>query len=204
MIRPRSLLFERRGREKAIFLGLLILLLSPDAALAHDSGLGGSVWEGFTHPVTGVDHLTAMIVVGVVSYVLGGRAVWTLPATFVLALVVGGAFGFDEYALRGVEYWIVGSLIVLGLVVALRVAVPAWLVYVGVAVFGFAHGNAHGLELPLATSALGYASGFAAASAVCHITGIAIGKVSGRAGITNGIGVIATSIGVFLLGAQLA
>ena len=136
--------------------------------------------QGFLHPITGVDHLIAMVAVGLLSGVLGGRAVVTVPALFVTFLLIGGAFGFYAIELVGVELWILGSLLLLGLVLAATVRPSRSLVFVAIALFGFAHGNAHGLELPLASSALGYAAGFAIASAMCHASGILVALGASR------------------------
>ena len=161
---------------------LALLLLNGESAYAHDGGLGltASFEQGFLHPITGVDHLIAMIAVGLLSGVLGGRAVVTVPALFVTFLLVGGVFGFFAFELVGVEMWILGSLILLGVVLT-RTAKPSRpLMLVAIALFGFAHGNAHGLELPLASSALGYATGFAIASCVCHASGILVALGASR------------------------
>ncbi|HEX8159011.1 MAG TPA: HupE/UreJ family protein [Solirubrobacteraceae bacterium] len=159
-----------------------LLLLHAQSASAHDGSLDltASFEQGFLHPITGVDHLIAMVAVGLLSGVLGGRAVVTVPALFVTFLLIGGAFGFYAIELVGVELWILGSLLLLGLVLAATVRPSRSLVFVAIALFGFAHGNAHGLELPLASSALGYAAGFAIASAMCHASGILVALGASR------------------------
>jgi urease accessory protein len=151
-----------------------LALLCAAPAYAHDQklDLSASFHQGFLHPITGPDHLIAMIAVGLLSGVLGGRAVLTVPALFVTYLLIGGVFGFAGVELVGVELWILGSLVLLGVVLARAAAPRRTLTVAAVAFFGFAHGNAHGLELPLASSATGYAAGFVLASAVCHATGV--------------------------------
>lgn len=159
-----------------------LAFLSGEPAYAHDAGLdlSASFERGFLHPVTGADHLIAMVAVGLLSGVLGGRAVVTVPALFVTFLIVGGVFGFFAFELVGVESWILGSLLLLGVVLA-RTAKPSRpLMFVAVALFGFAHGNAHGLELPLAASATGYAAGFAVASCACHASGVLVALGASR------------------------
>jgi hypothetical protein len=98
----------------------LLLLGSAQPASAHDASLDltASFQQGFLHPVTGVDHLVAMVAVGLLSGILGGRAVVTVPALFVALLLVGGVFGFYAIELVGVESWILGSLLLLGIVLA--------------------------------------------------------------------------------------
>ena len=154
----------------------VLLLLHAESAYAHDGGLGvrASFEQGFLHPITGVDHLIAMVAVGLLSGVLGGRAVVTVPALFVTFLLIGGVFGFYAYELVGVEFWILGSLLLLGIVLTGTATPIRPLILVAIGLFGFAHGNAHGLELPLASSALGYATGFAIASSVCHASGVLV------------------------------
>jgi urease accessory protein len=164
----------RATRWRALAGACLLVLVPAQSAYAHEARLDltASFEQGFLHPITGVDHLIAMIAVGLLSGVLGGRAVVTVPALFVAFLLIGGVFGFYAFELVGVELWILGSLLLLGLVLV-RTATPSRaLMVAAVAVFGFAHGNAHGLELPLASSAAGYAAGFAIASCVCHASGI--------------------------------
>jgi urease accessory protein len=153
-----------------------LLLLHGESAYAHDASLdlSASFGQGFRHPITGPDHLIAMVAVGLLSGVLGGRAVVTVPALFVTFLLVGGVFGFYAIELVGVEFWILGSLLLLGLVIAGTAKPSRPLMLLAIGLFGFAHGNAHGLELPLASSAIGYAAGFAIASCVCHASGILV------------------------------
>jgi len=165
-------------------LGLLagacaLLLLHGDPAYAHDRGLDltASFEQGFLHPITGFDHLIAMVAVGLLSGVLGGRAVITVPALFVTFLLIGGVFGFFAFELIGVEFWILGSLLLLGFVLTSAATPIRPVVFVAI---GLAHGNAHGLELPLASSALGYAAGFAIASAVCHASGVLVALGASR------------------------
>jgi urease accessory protein len=159
-----------------------LVYLNGEPAFAHDDGLdlSASFEQGFLHPVTGADHLIAMIAVGLLSGVLGGRAVVTVPALFVSFLLIGGVFGFFAFELVGVELWILGSLLLLGVVLARTARPSRHVMFVAIALFGFAHGNAHGLELPLAASATGYAAGFAIASCVCHASGILVALGASR------------------------
>lgn len=164
-----------------ILMGAFVLLQAAPAH-AHEGRLDleASFQQGFLHPITGFDHLVAMVAVGLLSGVLGGRSLVTVPALFVAFLLVGGVFGFYAFELIGVELWIVGSLILLGVVLAGITNPSQPLMYAAIALFGFAHGNAHGLELPLASSALGYAAGFAIASVICHVSGIVLALAASR------------------------
>ena len=146
-----------------------------------------SFWRGFTHPVLGVDHLTAMVAVGVVSARLGGWALLGIPSVFVVAMAVGGAFGLSGWVLPNAEVWIAASLVVLGAVVFVdptrRAALPVFAVVISVAfvaVFGGAHGNAHGLEIPTTAQPLSFAVGFLLGTALLHLVGLAMGKLPGR------------------------
>jgi urease accessory protein len=172
----------RSARRGLLAGGLGLALLSAQPAYAHDGSLGvtASFEQGFLHPITGFDHLLAMLAVGLLSGVLGGRAVLTVPALFVTFLLVGGVCGFFTYELVGVELWILGSLLLLGVVLARGAKPGRSVTLVAIALFGFAHGNAHGLELPLASSALGYAAGFAIASCACHASGILLAYGASR------------------------
>jgi urease accessory protein len=151
------------------------------AALAHPgdhSHLGFAA--GFAHPFTGLDHLLAMIAVGLWASQLGGRAVWLLPLTFPVVMAAGAALGFGGVALPGVEIGITASVLVLGAAVALafRPTLAVSLPLIGL--FALLHGYAHGVELPAATSALGYCAGFVAATLILHLAGLAAGFAAGR------------------------
>ena len=164
------------------------LALLPTAALARP-GIGhphGFV-HGFAHPLGGLDHVLAMVAVGLFAWQLGGRALWLVPATFVLVMALGGALGIAGVAVPGVEIGIVASVIVLGAIVALRVKTPLAIATGLVALFAIFHGHAHGTEMPLDASGAVYAAGFLLATALLHAAGIALGFAIGfalRAGST--------------------
>ena len=152
------------------------------AAFAHPgdhSHLGFAA--GFAHPFTGLDHLLAMIAVGLWASQLGGRAVLLLPLTFPAVMAAGAALGFGGVALPWIEIGITASVLVLGAAVALsyRPALAVSLPLIGL--FALLHGYAHGVELPAATSAFGYCAGFVAATLILHLAGLAIGFAAGRA-----------------------
>lgn len=135
---------------------------------------------GFAHPLTGIDHLLAMVAVGLWASQLGGRALWLLPLTFPVVMAAGAALGFGGVALPWVEIGITASVLVLGAAVALtwRPTLAASLPLVGL--FALLHGYAHGVELPAQTSALGYCAGFVAATLVLHLAGLAVGLAANR------------------------
>ena len=162
------------------------LALVPTAALAH-SGLGhvhgfhGFV-QGFAHPIGGIDHVLAMVTVGVFAWQLGGRALWLLPATFVLVMAAGGAIGIAGVELPSVEFGIAASVIVLGAIVALKFKAPLAVAIGVVGAFAVFHGHAHGTEMPPDALGAAYAAGFLLATALLHAGGIALGFGIGRIG----------------------
>lgn len=180
------------------------LALVPTAASAH-SGLGhvhGFV-QGFAHPLGGIDHVLAMVTVGVLAWQLGGRALRPLPATFVLVMAAGGALGMAGVELPSVEFGIAASLVVLGAIVALEVKAPLALAMGVVGTFAVFHGHAHGIEMPPDALGAAYAAGFLLATALLHAGGIAlgigrIGESFGRYAFRFG-GALVTLAGVAIL-----
>lgn len=155
---------------------LIPALLLPSAAFAHAGHIDGNAFlSGLNHPISGADHVLAMLAVGLWAAGLGGRALWALPASFVSAMVVGGALGAFGVALPMVEPMILASIIVLGAAVGLALRLPLPAMLAAVALFGAAHGFAHGAEGPSTGLAI-YAFGFGAATMALHLAGIAIGR----------------------------
>lgn len=154
-----------------------ILALLPAAAMAH-TGTGAHIdaMHSFLHPLTGPDHVLAMVAVGVFAAQLGGRSLWAVPAAFVLAMVAGGALGYFGTPLPMVEQGIAFSVIVMGLAVALGVKLPVGPAMALVAVFAVFHGHAHGAEGSGAGSFLGYAAGFLVATTLLHAAGVVLGR----------------------------
>jgi urease accessory protein len=182
------------------------IVLIPTAAFAH-SGIGHThgFIAGFTHPLGGLDHLLAMVTVGIFAWQLGGRALWLVPASFVLAMAAGGTLGSNGFGLPLVEVAIAASVVVLGAVVAMRVQTPVALAIALVGAFAVFHGHAHGSEMPLDASGLTYAAGFLLATALLHALGVAVGFVMGRISDAHGrlayqvAGGLVVMVGVALL-----
>ncbi|NPD16741.1 HupE/UreJ family protein [Xinfangfangia sp. D13-10-4-6] len=175
----------------------------PGAAFAHPghtetSGLA----SGFLHPVTGPDHLLAMLAVGLIAALCGGRMLWALPVTFVGAMLAGAGPGLAGLALPGVEIWILGSVIVLGLLAAIpSTALPHSLLLAGTALFGLFHGYAHGAEAPTTGSLTGYLIGFTLATAALHGIGIMLGqRVSAKIARSAGAAIALAGAGLALIG----
>jgi len=157
-----------------------ILVLLPGAALAHPGHDAGGFAHGVMHPLGGLDHVLAMVAVGLYAALLGGRALWLVPATFVGVMAIGGALGAAGYPLPYTEIGIALSVIVLGLAVALRASLPTLAAMALVGLFAIFHGHAHGAEMPADAAAVSYATGFMLATALLHGAGIAIGLAAGR------------------------
>ncbi len=150
-----------------------LALVAPAVAFAHPGHDTGLV-AGLAHPLTGFDHLLAMLAIGMVAAQMKGRAVWAMPATFVAALALGGVAGVAGLAFGPVETIVALSVVALGVMVALRIK-PMMLVGVAMAAgFGLFHGFAHGMEAGMAPSM--FMLGMVAASAALHAAGIYLVK----------------------------
>jgi urease accessory protein len=187
-------------------LGAAFLLISVAPALAHEGeGLTGGFLSGLTHPIYGLDHVVAMVAVGLWGAVLGAPALWVLPLVFPLVMALGGAAGILGIPLPAVELGIAASGLVLGLMVAFWVKAPIWVAAVIVGVFAIFHGHAHGTELPDAANPIAYAVGFVIATGALHVAGIAFGALNGIKGgswAVRGAGAVIALAGVaFLTGA---
>jgi urease accessory protein len=161
-------------------LGLILLAagaaFAPETAFAHiGAGHGSGFAHGFLHPIGGLDHVLAMLAVGMFAANLSGRALWAVPLTFVAVMALGGALGVRQVELAYVEVGIALSVVVLGLAVASRAHWPVAAAMALVAVFAVFHGHAHGAEMPMNASGAGYAAGFMLATAILHLAGIALG-----------------------------
>jgi urease accessory protein len=156
--------------------------LAPAVALAHPGHTdGGSGFvHGFLHPMTGLDHMLAMVAVGILAYQIGGRALWMVPATFMGIMAAGGLLGAAGVSFYFVEPGIAASVVVLGIVVALALKPPVALAMALVALFAVFHGYAHGIEAPLDGTVAAYGAGFLVATALLHAFGIALGMLVGR------------------------
>lgn len=190
---------------------LVVLLLAALPAAAHEgSSLPyGSFIAGLAHPVLGIDHFLAMVSVGIVSAQIGGRAIWTVPATFVGVMALGGVLGLMDVGLTAVEAGIAFSVLVLGLAIAADRKLPVLLALVAVAFFAVFHGYAHGTEMPTIAAPLRYAAGFMTGTAILHVAGVLIGDIAqhyarGKVLLRVAGGAIAGVGALFLAGLVLA
>jgi urease accessory protein len=162
-------------RNSSRFLSAIFLLISSGAAFAHPGHDVSGFAAGLMHPFSGLDHLLAMVAVGLWAAQGGGRKVWVLPATFMAMLAVGAGVAMQWQSLPMVETGIAVSVLALGLLVSLSMQLSATLSVAITALFGLLHGYAHGLELPESAAPAAYALGFLIATASLHLGGIAAG-----------------------------
>ncbi len=145
-------------------------------ALAHT---GSHDMSGFTaglaHPFGGFDHVLAMVSVGLFAAMLGGRAIWAVPASFILMMLLGGVLGMTGFVIPAFEIGIAASVIILGAVIAWGRSWPLNAAMAMVGAFAVFHGYAHGAEIPAASGALSYSIGFALASLILHLSGLTAG-----------------------------
>ena len=168
-------------------LTLAAATLAPAAALAHPGHADQSGFvPGFLHPIAGLDHILAMVTVGILAYQIGGRALWLVPTTFLAIMAAGGLLGIAGVSFYFVEPGIAASVVVLGIVVALALKPPVAVAMALVAVFAVFHGYAHGIEAPLDGSTATYGAGFLLATALLHAFGIGFGMLVGRISATQG------------------
>ncbi len=148
------------------------------SAQAHiNKGEAIGFLSGVRHPVSGLDHVLAMIAVGLWGAQLGAPAIWVLPVAFPMVMALGGMMGLLGIPLPGVEYGIAASMILLGAAVLLELRPPLAVAAVIVGFFAIFHGHAHGTELPPGQSGLLYSMGFVMATGCLHGVGISVGLV---------------------------
>jgi urease accessory protein len=182
-----------------------LLLLAPGLALAHEGASlpYGSFFGGLLHPVLGPDHFLAMVSVGILSAQMGGRAIWTVPATFVAVMALGGLAGWLGLPLASIEAGIAFSVLALGAAIAAERRIPVVVAMVFVGTFAVFHGYAHGAEMPEVATPVTYALGFISGTAGLHLAGVVIGDIAqhyatGKVMLRAAGGVIA-AIGVYFL-----
>jgi urease accessory protein len=180
-------------------LALATLCLFAGTASAHTGDHAATGFAGgLTHPLLGLDHLLAMIAIGLWAAQQGGRAPWAVPAAFVGAMGLGGVLAWSGGVLPHVETALALSVLVPGLLIATR---RRWTVTAGMmiaAVFALFHGYAHALEMPQAASPTLYAMGFVLATACLHGVGVASGLIGRRAMQLAGVGIAATGLALVL------
>jgi len=159
------------------------LTLGPTQALAHTgAGPVAGLMAGIGHPLGGLDHLLAMLAVGLSAALIGSRALWLMPLAFMSAMALAGMAALAGWGLPYVELGIGLSVVVIGVMALSGASVPLALGVAVVAAFGIFHGHAHGTEMPASASGLAYGLGFLAATGALHLLGIGLGLGLSRVG----------------------
>jgi urease accessory protein len=192
-------------QSSAVKVGVALSLL-PASASAHTEDSAAGFISGLTHPIFGVDHFLAMLGVGVVSALMGGHRIYTIPALFMFAMVCGAVGGILGHAAYYAEYGIALSVLVIGVFVGRATTALSllWVVPV-VMFFGSLHGNAHGLEMPQSADPVYYAGGFLVSTALIHMLGVGVGHLfsgEGRWRSANrylGIGMAVAGLALILM-----
>jgi len=166
---------------RILSLGVITIALSSSMASAH-VGLGDAhdALHGFVHPLTGIDHILAMVTIGLLAAHLGGRAIWAVPLSFVSMMLAGGIIGMSGIEIPYSEVGIGMSIVALGAALALSVRLPVALAMAMAGFFAIFHGFAHGAEMPEDASGLSFAIGFVVATSLLHVAGIASGMSIAR------------------------
>jgi urease accessory protein len=177
--------FPRNAALGVVF-AIACLLLFPTWALAHvDVGPTAGLWHGLSHPLTGLDHLAAMVAVGLWAAQRGGRAIWFVPLAFVVVMTFGAILGMWAVSIPLVEPGIVASVLVLGVLIAAAARLPLAASVMVVSLFALFHGHAHGAEMPATASGLAYGASFLAATICLHLFGIGLGTAAQRFGMAR-------------------
>ena len=189
----------------------IVILIAATSAHAHTGPVSGELLggflPGFLHPMTGLDHVAAMLAVGLWGAQLGRPALWTLPIAFPLVMAMGGFLGLIGVTLPGYEIGIALSGIALGAAVLFVMRPPLAVALIVVAVFAVFHGYAHGTELPTGADGLVYSIGFVIGTGLLHAAGILIGmghRTPGGARIVRTLGAVIGGGGVYFLSQALA
>ena len=166
------------SQKIVLWVVLLAAVATPSNAWAHiQAGEAGGFVSGFHHPISGLDHVVAMVAVGLWGAQLGAPAMWLLPVAFPMVMAFGGMMGLLGIPLPGVEIGIALSAVVLGLMDLGEKRPPVWIAALIVGIFAIFHGHAHGTELPPGESGLLYSAGFVIATGCLHAVGITIGLI---------------------------
>jgi urease accessory protein len=155
---------------------IVITLLIPRLASAH-TGVGDPTgfWHGLEHPISGLDHILAMVAVGLWAAQMGGKALWMVPGAFVLAMAGSSVVGHFGLPIPGIEQGILASDFILGLLLLFAARFPVMISTGIVAVLAIFHGYAHGAEMPSTALGLTYGMGFIISTAILHLVGMGIG-----------------------------
>lgn len=163
---------------------LSLLLLLPNAVMAHTGAIETTgLLQGLSHPIGGLDHLLAMLAVGLWASQIGGRALWAIPSSFVIVMMIGGMISLSGLQIPFVETGILLSILVLGTLIAGAFKFPVIFSAITVAMFALFHGHAHGSEMPAMSTAISYIIGFSLATIMLHALGLALGVLLQKANL---------------------
>lgn len=193
---------SRRGAGPGFVLACGLLALATPVSAHNGTGLAGGFQSGLLHPLTGFDHLLAMVSVGLWGAFLGRPLIVALPVIFPALMAVGGVLGIAGVPVPPIEIGIAASVIVLGGAILLAWRAPVWAACVIVAIFALFHGYAHGHELPSAADPVGYSVGFVLCTGTLHVAGIGIGTIKDRPGgalAIRGLGGLIAACGLWFL-----
>lgn len=190
-------------RMKSYFIAVAMAALATPAFAHTGSGVEGGFMSGLGHPIGGLDHLVAMVAVGLWGAVLGRPAIWILPIVFPLVMAVGAAMGIAGIDVPFIELGIALSGVVLGLFIVFFVKTPMAVAAVLVGLFAIFHGHAHGTEMGSDYNGIAYAVGFVISTGLLHLAGIALGTLTsndiGKWVVRASGAIIAVVAGSFLL-----
>ncbi|WCT74447.1 HupE/UreJ family protein [Sphingomonas naphthae] len=185
-----------------IIAALALVLLAGPASAHLDESLTGGFLAGFHHPLSGPDHLLAMVAVGIWGAFLGRPLVVLLPVIFPTVMAFGGALGMAGVPMPPVEIGIALSVLLLGGAIAFAWRAPVWIAVTLVAIFAIFHGYAHGAELPSIADPIAFSLGFVLATGLLHVAGILLGLLNDRPGgeiATRVVGGLIAATGVYFL-----
>lgn len=189
-------------RYGGLLVALAAILLASPAAAHFDPSLRGGFGAGFRHPLSGPDHLLAMVAVGLWGAFLGRPLIYLLPVIFPTVMAFGGAMGMAHVPMPPIEIGIALSVLLLGAAIALALNPPVWVAVLLVGTFAIFHGYAHGSELPSIADPIAFSVGFVLATGLLHIAGIGLGLLNDRRGgipVTRAIGGAIAACGVWFL-----
>lgn len=190
--RTSTTALDAARHERLIFkTSILLAAALPTPALAHPGHLASGFTAGLLHPLTGVDHLLAMLMVGLCAGLAFPRRWWICPAAFVAFMLAGFGYGAAGGAFLAAEMLILASLAILGLTLLFDIRPPLAIAAPIAAIFAIAHGFAHGAEMPAGGDARGFIAGFIVATALLHAAGLVAAWNAHRLG--RAVGAVATT-----------
>jgi len=165
---------------KEINLSAYIFLLFPMLFMHPEMGQASGFWHGFSHPLTGLDHVLAMLAIGIWAVQVGGKAIWAIPLSFVGMMIVGGIIGMSGVKIPYVETGIVMSVMVLGVLIVASARLPLLAGMLIAGIFALFHGHSHGTEIPETAMGITYSIGFAMSTLLLHLSGIGLALFAGK------------------------